>query len=344
MTSDRSRVKPGELRRGGCRPPLQPAGSRPQGASRANCLRVLKGMIFLWCLVRFAPAQTPACLSVEGDRILAKDLAASLPAFQAIAPDTVLGNAPQPGSDRVFHAPELAAIARRYSLSLEDPSDVCFAWPMEPLSAPRVLSAMRTALALPEAEIAIAEFTSNPVPRGRLEFARERLTAPPGPDQRAPVLWRGDVIYGDGHRYPVWARVRITARCTRAVATEALHAGRAIEARQVRAETAACFPAPDKIASAPDQVVGRKLLRPLSAGDPIRRDWLVDSNDVNRGDVIQVEVRSGAAHLAFTGKAESGGRTGDLIAVRNPSSRRVFQARIDGKGKAIVLTEYSKVE
>jgi len=58
--------------------------------------------------------------------------------------------------------------------------------------------------------------------------------------------------------------------------------------------------------------------------------------DVNRGEMVEVEVRSGAAHLAFTGKAESAGRSGDTIVIRNLSSNKVFQARIEGKGKAFL--------
>jgi flagella basal body P-ring formation protein FlgA len=58
--------------------------------------------------------------------------------------------------------------------------------------------------------------------------------------------------------------------------------------------------------------------------------------DVNRGDMVEVEVRSGAAHLAFTGKAETAGRSGDTIAIRNLSSNKVFQARVDGKGRAFL--------
>jgi flagella basal body P-ring formation protein FlgA len=49
-----------------------------------------------------------------------------------------------------------------------------------------------------------------------------------------------------------------------------------------------------------------------------------------------VEVRSGGAHLIFTGKAETTGHSGDLIVVRNLSSNKVFQARIEGKGKAFL--------
>jgi flagella basal body P-ring formation protein FlgA len=58
--------------------------------------------------------------------------------------------------------------------------------------------------------------------------------------------------------------------------------------------------------------------------------------DVNRGDMVEVEVRSGAARLAFTGKAESTGHSGDLVVIRNLSSNKVFQARVEGKGKAFL--------
>ena len=50
----------------------------------------------------------------------------------------------------------------------------------------------------------------------------------------------------------------------------------------------------------------------------------------------KVEVRSGAAHLALTARALSGGRVGETIPVRNPESNRTFQARVTGKGTVLV--------
>jgi flagella basal body P-ring formation protein FlgA len=38
----------------------------------------------------------------------------------------------------------------------------------------------------------------------------------------------------------------------------------------------------------------------------------------------------------LTGKAESAGRSGDMVAIRNMTSNKLFQARITGKGKALV--------
>ena len=81
--------------------------------------------------------------------------------------------------------------------------------------------------------------------------------------------------------------------------------------------------------------------RAIAAGSEIRPEFLIPPNDVNRGDAVHVEVRSGAARLAFTAKAESGGRSGDFIAVRNPSSNKIFRARIEGKDKVVVQTEFA---
>jgi hypothetical protein len=48
--------------------------------------------------------------------------------------------------------------------------------------------------------------------------------------------------------------------------------------------------------------------------------------------------RSAAALPAWllTARALTGGRSGDTISVRNPESNKTFQARVTGKGTAIV--------
>jgi flagella basal body P-ring formation protein FlgA len=52
-----------------------------------------------------------------------------------------------------------------------------------------------------------------------------------------------------------------------------------------------------------------------------------------------VEVRLGRARLVMNARAEAAGRTGDTIAVRNPESSRIFQARIEGKDRVLVDTQ-----
>lgn len=299
-------------------------------------------LVTLCWVVPFAIAQVPACTPLDGDRILGKHLAAALPAFRAIPPETVLGSAPPPGSTRTFHVLELASLAQRYSIRLESPTDICFEWPMESLDRGRVLQAMRESLQDPDARIDITETSLNAVPHGRLEFPLETLGKPAFATQRDPALWRGEVVYGDDHRYAVWARVRVTVPCERIVATEALKPRQAIDSREFRVEHSDCFPSLDGPERTPTvSLLGMVPLRTIAAGSEIRPEFLTRPNDVNRGDTVHVEVVSGAAHLVLIAKAESGGRSGDFIIIRNPSSNRTFRARIKDKDQVVVQTEFT---
>ena len=293
---------------------------------------ILRLVVALSCVVRFAPAQS-ACKPVEGGEILGKHLAAALPEFQRIPADAEIAPAPLPGSQRILHAPELASLAKKYSIDLASPRDVCFEWPMRPLTVERVLEAMKQSLDTPDADIKIVEMSLHPVPPGRIEFPRERLAA-----AGSPALWRGDVIYGGSQHFAIWARVRIQAPCQRLLAAENIRRGQTLEARSLRQETAQCALGP-KLPLTMAQAGGMVANRSIQAGEEIRPEFVAAPNDVDRGDSVHVEVLSGAARLAFTGKAETSGRSGDVVAVRNPGSNRIFNARVEGKDRVIVQAE-----
>lgn len=59
-------------------------------------------------------------------------------------------------------------------------------------------------------------------------------------------------------------------------------------------------------------------------------------HEVGRGDTVQVEVTSGGARLAFESKAESPGRTGEFVIVRNPENGRLFRAKVEAKGRVSI--------
>jgi flagella basal body P-ring formation protein FlgA len=301
----------------------------------------LRALFLLCWAAGFAAAQEPVCRAVEGERIVGKDLAAAIPDFGAMPPETLLGTAPVPGSRRVFHSSEILALAKRYSIAIPAGKEVCFEWAMAPLDQARVLEAMRASLQVPAVQIRIAEASMYRVPPGRIEFQRDRL-ATPSPDQRAPVLWRGDVVYGDDRRFAIWARVDIKVPCNRLMAVENLKSGEPVKASQLRVTPSACFPDPAGMSVSVDTAAGMVPLRFLPAGTEVRPGLLAAANDVNRGDTVEIEVRCGAAHLAFTGQAMSAGRIGDIIAVRNPDSQKIFQARVSGKDKAIVQASGTK--
>jgi flagella basal body P-ring formation protein FlgA len=288
------------------------------------------------CSALVARAVPGACLPAEHDPITARDLAAALPAFARLDPETPIAAAPGPGVRRIFRPLELNSIARNHRLELSATGDLCFELPLEPLDPARVWKAMQAALPYPDARIEIVETSLYPVPRGRIEFRREDLGAPALPDSPAPVAWRGNIVYGANQHFAIWAHVVVTARLTRLVAAEAIRAGTVIDANQIRVESSRGFPASPDLATSVDQVAGRVAIRNIDAGAQIRLNQIDRPKDVKRGDIVAVEVRSGAARLALTAKSESDGRVGDLIAVRNPRSNKIFQARVDGKDKASV--------
>lgn len=280
------------------------------------------------------PALPATCAPVEHDPITAGDLAAFLPVFAGINPDTQITPAPVPGARRVFRPLELTSLAKGFGLLPGAVGEICFEWPLEIPARARLVAAMQAIL--PNARIEILETSLHPAPRGRIEFRREDLGAPARPTDPTPVVWRGNVIYGDDHRFEIWARVRVTGPVNRVVAAQPIHQGAPIQPGQLRVESSTGFPGAGDIASRFDQVTGRIALRNIAAGAEIHLGQLQQPPDIRRGDSVLIEVLSNSARLAFTGKSESDGRKGDLVSIRNLHSNRIFRARVDGKDRALV--------
>ena len=296
----------------------------------------LRALLTFVCFAPLALAQQTPCLPVDGDQITGKDLARALPLFNAIPARTPLVPSPQPGGVRVFHQSELQSIGTRFSIHVDSVPDVCFRMYTEPLTPDRVLQAMRESLGIPEAIIEVTELSTEPAPRGRIEFPRDRLGIPASADRRLPVLWRGVVIYAADRRFSIWAKVWITAPVTKIVSTESIRQGVPILASQVRREVIQSFPGIVRPEPTFDQIIGLLPVRSIAAGAEVRPENLVRPNDVTKGDLVHVEVRIGAARLALNGRAENTGHVGDFIAILNPESSRTFQARIAGKDSVVV--------
>jgi flagella basal body P-ring formation protein FlgA len=285
-------------------------------------------------------AQIGGCLPVTGDVIRAADLAPAVPAFAAVPPDTGVGYAPAPGATRTLDVGDLEREARRLGIALGKARQVCFQWPLSVPTPERFREAIVQALDFPGARVEIVETSRQAAPPGPLVFSRSSLK-PPASGDATPVQWRGYIEYGKNRRFQVWARVRITASINRVMTTEPIRAGEPIAPGQVRLESFEGFPFGDPSANRLDQVIGQSLHRPLTAGVAIPEHWLEKPLDVERGDVVKVRVRNGAAIILAEGVAEAGGRRGDTIPVRNASSGSTFRAKITGP-QQVTLTLASK--
>ncbi|MCC6858226.1 MAG: flagellar basal body P-ring formation protein FlgA [Bryobacterales bacterium] len=285
-----------------------------------------------------AMALNAACVPVEGERIEGRHLAAAAAEFAGIAPDAPVAYAPAPGVKRRFSPAGLRALAARHGLRVADGTELpeaCFERRAKPLTREAVEAAVRASLPPAGVTWELLDFSRAPAPDGELIFPAAGLSRPPAGAPRSPVFWRGRLKYG-GHSLPVWARLRVWRTGRRVVAAEALPAGRPVEAGQLRLETIEGPPFGEPAVSRIEEAAGRVPRRTLRKGEPVTPRLLAAAPDVRRGETVQVEVMEGSARLRFEARAESGGRTGETITVRNPGSGRRFRARIEGRGAVVV--------
>jgi flagella basal body P-ring formation protein FlgA len=279
------------------------------------------------------------CVAVSTDRIVAGDLAATVPLFQDLDPRTPVGFTPLPGTRRVISARELTLMAERHGLQAPAdalPAGVCVERATAPLSRADLKTALVSALGVAGAELNVLDFSSEPLPPGRLEFQRSGLNQPPRDAPEAPVIWRGSLIYDGGRSATVWARVRITVERTWFVATENIPAGVLIRSQQVKQTSGRRFPRLTPSIGSAGEIIGKIALRGIQAGQPFLSSGLAGPLEVQRGDKIHVRALDGLAELSFDAIAESSGKKGAVIQVRNPSSGRNFRAVIEDKGQAVV--------
>ena len=280
-------------------------------------------------IILFALAPAFACNIIDGDRILGKDLAAASTSFAALDPKVEIGAAPMAGVQRVLRPEELVRLARANGIQLTEPaSAVCFERATAPLTAERILPILRQALGTEDAEIEMLDFSRFGVPQGTLEFPKSSLM-PNG-------VWRGRVLYEQGHSMPIWVKVRISVQRTWVETTDNLATGKAIELSQLIVKTGPRFPFEPVLMTSLESVVGRRAARTLPAGTPITAAMLTIAHDIERGDMVAVEVRVGAATLAFEAKAEGSGRAGESIMIKNPENGKSFLAKIQDKGHVLV--------
>lgn len=277
-------------------------------------------------------AAVTGCHPVAGNRIVGSDLAAASPAFAAIAPEFVVGNAPQPGARRFIEPDELARIARTASIEGPKFDPVCFERVVEPLDPARVVEAIRKSLALPQAEVQLLDMSRFPAPRGELVFPREAV---PQPSTGDSGIWNGYVDYPGG-RFSIWANVQVRAPVRRLVAAADLKQGQLVAAGDVRVEDATEFPRRSAALDSAAAAIGQVTRRSIRAGSPLFAADLTQPNDIERGQTVVVEVRSGAAVLKLEATAMSAGRRGDLVALRNAASGKTFQARVEDPGRAVL--------
>ena len=279
------------------------------------------------------------CVTVVGDRVVASDLVSAVPELSALPPETPLGFAPLAGARRIFQAGELKRLADRAGVNITPVNGACVERKLEMLTPERILEELRKSPRLTDCTLELIDFPRVRTPEGEIVFPPEALVNPPSDKDDAPTLWRGYVRFGGARRYSIWAKVKVAGPMKRVVAVEELKARIPIQESQVKLEAYTGFPRTDGRADALDRVVGRCPRRAIPNGAVIHAAALDEPPAVNRGDLVDIEVRSGSTRLAYVAKAESSGRTGQTVSLRNAESKKIFPARVEGRGKAVVMAK-----
>src|SRR5260370_39115153 len=196
-------------------------------------------------LILVTLAARAACISVASDRIVARDLAGAVALLQGLDPETPVGFAPMPGTQRILAGHELVLIAQRYGVIVSPGSvipDLCVQREAHVISRDEMKRALLAALGIEDAALELMEYTSQALPAGRLEFQRGALSKPPPSAPESPVTWRGKLIYDGQHSVVVWAKVRITVERPLLIAAEEIPAGTVVRADQIKITSSRQFP------------------------------------------------------------------------------------------------------
>jgi flagella basal body P-ring formation protein FlgA len=274
-----------------------------------------------------APFALASCLTLppQAANVTAADLH-----LDGVPPETVLSFAPAPGVQRIFQLPELRRIAARFPAAKVPENDICVQRAMFPLNQAKLLEAMQNEI--PGAKIEITEFSKQLAPEGKVEFRRTGLRN----STALAATWFGSVLYAPNRQFTIWAKVVVTVHVPRVVALVDLPAGKPIAPTQIELQTHDEFPSIQPLAETAEEAIARYPRTLIRKGTAIRRDALEAPKDVRQGDIVEVEVMSGGAHLKFEARAENSGAIGETIAIQNPVSSKRFQAKIDAKGKVSV--------
>ena len=86
----------------------------------------------------------------------------------------------------------------------------------------------------------------------------------------------------------------------------------------------------------PDRLVGMKLKRNLSAGLPLTPTMVKAQMVIKRGQRVMLVSRSKGVSVRMQGQALANGAMGELVRVKNLSSKRIVEGRVTNDGEVLI--------
>jgi flagella basal body P-ring formation protein FlgA len=280
-------------------------------------------------------------LAVETDRVRAADLATVFPVWRELPGETPVLPAPIPGVRRELWRAEIDRLAVRHGLTPDGggPERIRVERRMRPLDAVEAESALAASLAqryrVPPDEVGVewTGFRELLVPAGELRFRSTASLPPQGEAGTIPLSW----VTPERRSATLWLRAKVEMRGSYAVAARALEARQDLVAGDVILEEGPLPRPPERWRLARSNLDEKILARSVAAGEKIPRAWLVTKPAVERGAIVELELRRGPIEIKARGRAEQAGSRGQRLVFRNlESGRRVTARVIDGKRAEVI--------
>jgi flagella basal body P-ring formation protein FlgA len=264
-------------------------------------------------------AVEPACLRIDGPQVTAQDLAARVPAFARLAPDTPLAPSPVFGARR-----ELTVDTLNHWLRLHKPDQqlradegVCLFrqtaqavdihWEAELREALDSLFHFKPA----PGELILHEHTLGTGANGKMVLERSGLFH----DSRSnSYLWRGR-LGADAGGAPVRIRFSITRQTRRLIAAKSLPAGRLLTDGDTEWQQVPYKLEPTETRADDLHIEGKVLRRSLPKGTPILALHLTEAPIIFPGDTVELISRAGQTAIRTQAVARNKARLGDPVIV-----------------------------
>jgi len=86
-------------------------------------------------------------------------------------------------------------------------------------------------------------------------------------------------------------------------------------------------------------MLGQSAAASLRAGTVLSANHVAPDVMIKRGELVTVECVSGALVVSTVGRASEDGVLGDIVAIRNPETRKTFYATVSGRRRATITVE-----
>ena len=286
------------------------------------------------------------CLEVQGRWVTAGYLAASIAEFRKLPPETHLLSAPWPGSMRILSNRDLIRMAQQHGVGpLEVAREFCIEQATEVMEQSRVATAVEQALATMRdkvpVEVSIVDFYPKKVPFGKLTLVQAGLMSACATGPCSVYRWRGSIQTADGQGIPFKVELRLDVMETVPVARQHFAFGEKIGPNGFlqTQRRVAWRPGHRNVAIDPTGKIARRAIRD---GEIIELGNVRTSRDVESGETVELQVRSGDLVLVTQALAVTGGKKGDRVIVRNPSTKKNFAAVVTGPAQAETVAPVSQ--